>query len=172
MTTGGYDYGSVSYVTSVNDSYVKDLEMFIDKYINPLLIPGSQLIYTANSLSGLVGLTYHLSHPNKFNKIILFSPCIRPSLPVHVEYIIYLLYYLGELTGSDSKVLAARFGRKLTRADSLTHVDANLEMWEALRDMFPQFLILAGPTFRFLHGLLDASDNLLQVSVYHVLVLV
>lgn len=152
--TGDYDNGSTTHMISLNDSYVADLMYFISTYVYPI---SNNIIFSGNSLGGLIGLTLQAQR-QYFQKLILFAPCIRPKIGTWLEYAISFAHYLGF-----DKYLPTRFDADLSRV-LLTHSESKLRGWVTLRKLFPKYLIITGPTFRWLHELLRASWNILRVS--------
>jgi alpha-beta hydrolase superfamily lysophospholipase len=152
-SAGGYSRGSVAHMDSLSNTYVLDLEYFIIKHVHPC---SKDIIFSGNSLSALIGLTLQQQNPI-FEKIIVYSPCIAPNIPPALHLFIWLANWMG--FGS---TLAVRLGTDIS-TEKLTHDIQNLESWRDLRLLIPNYLILAGPTFRWLNELIIASANIIKV---------
>ena len=77
--TGPYE-DSITHCHSVQETYVEDLLGFLKKYVLPY---SNNIIYSASSLSGLVGLALQTQHPG--------MPPAYAYLYIHALLIIYVL---------------------------------------------------------------------------------
>jgi lysophospholipase len=164
-----YDSDSRSKVTHVDSfsQYVQDLEHFI-KLVMPNQLHYATFnyfgdyaikpIYVGVSLSGLVGLTLLKEQPNLVSNLVLVSPCISPKLDYTVRLAMGILVGLG-----NGKNLAARIEHDDTKVQ-VTHSARNALEWNKAKDLVPEILKIAGPSFGFINELLRASDSIQQAA--------
>lgn len=138
--------------SSFQNTFVYDLELFIKQFIHP---KSKRIIYSGNSMSGLIGLLLQSKTPI-FEKIILATPAIMPRVPTVFHY---LLYFLTNIEAR--KLTAARFETDMHN-EKLTHCPKNLELWILLHSMFPRQFKVVGMTFGFIYEFVKAGYEVLS----------
>lgn len=77
----GYSYRELSDLSKVTingfDEYIKDLEIFVDDIVTPLLKEDEQLFTFAHSMGGAIATLYMIEHPDIFDCAILSSPMME-----------------------------------------------------------------------------------------------
>lgn len=149
------DDETISLVTSFKDTFVRDLESFIQQFIHPR---SKRIIYSGNSMSGLIGLLLQSDNPTMFEKIILATPAIMPRVPTPFHYLLYLLTNIG-MKG----LMATRFETDMHK-EKLTHCARKLETWVLLHSMFPRQFKVIGLTFGFIYEFVKAGYAVLAAA--------
>lgn len=150
----GTEVNTITHASSFRDTYVSDLYTFIEQFIHPVT---HRIIYSANSMSGLIGLLLQSEKP-LFEKMVLATPGLMPHVATPLHYLLYLLTNVGLGTAT-----AARFETDMAK-EKLTHCPRKLEAWILLRDTFPRQFYVTGCTFGFIYEFVKAGYQALSAA--------
>jgi len=148
-----WNKGRVTHMTSIDD-YVSDLRMFVNEYVKN--DHTKNVVYVANSMAGLVGLTTQAKHPDTFAKMVLSAPAVEASdVPPPVRV---LLGVLRRLPGV-AKILPVRLSQDISKL-RLSHDAEKFAGWQRLRALAPDQLQVQGPSISFLYELALAGKRI------------
>lgn len=174
-STTGYDKGRVSYIESFSD-YVDDLNQFVKSHVLKgrttcegvdydtelncsVKLQQNEIVYIANSMAALVGLTLQARNPNTFSRMALMAPGIRPT---GINLLVRTVVSAARRLGLGKKLLS-RLKRDISDL-KLTHSLANAQDWIRLRDLVPENLVIEGPSVSFFSEFIKASDSILKMG--------
>lgn len=137
-----WDGGMVTHTTSLEATYVSDLEYFVQHHVIPAA-GGKKLVFCANSFSGLIGLSLQLKNRDMFAKVVVLAPCILPNIDLKTKYQIKALRWIG----FESSLLIRMNSDPTDWGKPTTHAESRWKEWQTLRSLVPQRLQIAGDIY-------------------------